>query len=96
MIALVEPTSLSITPQHIQDAIKNKEFHMFKGTRHIACCLTMHYGYTVVGESACADPDKFDVALGQHYAQEDAERKVGELLAYEQACKLTYGGQYDH
>lgn len=96
MIELVATPSLSVTQQHIQDAIKCKEFHIFQGTRHMVCCVTMNCGFTVVGESACADPEKFDLSLGQHYAQEDAERKIGAFLAYEQACKLAQGGQYDH
>ena len=97
MIELAEaPVGLSITSQHIQDAIKSHEFHLFRGTRHIVCCVVMHCGFTVVGESACADPDKFDLALGQHYALEDAHNKIGAFLAYEQSCKLANGGQYGH
>lgn len=97
MIELAEaPTSLAITTQHIQDAIKSHEFHLFRGTRHMVCCVVMHCGFAVVGESACADPEKFDLELGQHYALEDAHNKVGMLLAYEQSCKLAHGGQYDH
>lgn len=90
------PAGRSITAQRIQDAIKCKEFHLFQGTTHMVCCLTLQCGFTVTGESACADPNQFDLQLGQHYAQEDAERKIGELLAYEQSKKLAFGGQYGH
>lgn len=97
MIALVE-TSIraAITPQRIQDAIKCKGFHLFQGTTHMVCCLTLQCGFTVIGESACADPNQFDLQLGQHYAQEDAERKIGELLAYGQSYKLAFGGSHDY
>ena len=97
MIELVAPpASLAITAQRVQDAIKCREFHLFQGTRHMVCCVTMQCGFTVVGESACVDPEIFDLQLGQKLALEDAERKVGMLLAYEQSCKLAHGGQYDH
>lgn len=97
MIELVAPpASLAIATQHIQDAIKSHEFHLFRGTRHMVCCVVMHCGFTVVGESACVDPDKFDLELGQHYALEDAHDKVGMPLAYEQSCKLAQGDRYDH
>lgn len=95
-IELVLNTPDTISQAHIQDAVKCKEYHLFQGTRHIACCVTMTCGYTVVGESACADPEKFDLQLGQHYALVDAERKVGELLAYEMMLKNAFGGDYDH
>lgn len=85
-----------ISSKHIQDAIKCKEFHLFRNTRHIVCCVTLHCGYTVIGESACADPKEFDLEVGQGYALEDAERKVGALLAFEQAMKRLHGGKYDH
>jgi len=88
--------SKSITQQHIEDSIKSKEFHLFRGTRHIVCCATMHCGYSVVGESACISQENFSIELGQKYAQEDAERKIGALLAYEQALKLTSGDKYEH
>lgn len=93
---LMLKTCASVTPKHIQDAIKSKEYHLFRGTRHIVCCITLTCGYTVVGEAACADPSNFDLELGQSYALEDAERKVGALLAYEQAIKIASGATYDH
>ena len=87
---------LSITPEQVQDAIKCKEFHLFQGTRHMVCCMTLQNGFTVVGESACADPAAFDLILGQKCAAEDAQSKIAVLLAYEQATKLAFGGNYDH
>ena len=95
MIELVQAPSVAVTAQHVQDAIKCREFHLFQGTRHMVCCVTMQCGFTVVGESACVDPEIFDLQLGQKFALEDAERKIGEFLAYAQMRK-QHGGQYDH
>lgn len=85
-----------ITQSHIDDAIKGKEFHLFRNTGHMVCCVTLNCGFTVVGEAACADPARFELEMGQRYAMEDARRKIGEFLAFEQACKLFQGGQYGH
>ena len=92
---LVLNTLESITPKSIRDAIKRKEFHLFQGTCHIVCCVTLNCGFTVIGEAACADPDLFDLDIGQSCALEDAERKIGELLAYTLMLKKA-GGSYDH
>ena len=90
-----ETICLSITNQMIEDAVKSVEFHLFRGTRHMVCCATLTNGYTVIGESACADPEKFDVQLGQKYAREDLDNKVAGLLAYGQAEKIMFGGNYE-
>jgi hypothetical protein len=91
-----EPVCLSITEKQIQDSIKGFEFHLFRGTSHMVCCVTLTNGFTVIGESSCADPTKFDLNLGQKYAQEDAENKIAGYLAYGQAEKLMFGGKYEH
>lgn len=94
-----EPTTLtaiSITEKMVQDAITKVEFHLFRGTQHMVCCATLPNGFTVIGESACADPAKFDLQLGQKYAREDVENKIAGFLAYGQAEKLLIGGKYEH
>ena len=87
---------VSITAKMINDAIKGVEFHLFRGTSHMVCCATLSNGFTVIGESACADPKKFDLNLGQKYAREDVENKIAGFLAYGQAEKLLIGGKYEH
>jgi hypothetical protein len=91
-----EPVCLSIMASQIQDAIKSVEFHLFRGTSHMVCCATLSNGFTVIGESACADPKKFDLNLGQKYAREDVENKIAGFLAYGQAEKIMFGGKYEH
>lgn len=95
-IELVLNTVESITPETIRNAIKCKEFHLFRGTTHIVCCVTLNCGFTVIGEAACANPEEFDADIGQSCALEDAERKIGKLLAYTMMFKKAFGDQYDH
>ncbi len=92
----VKKVLMTINQQLIQDSIKCYEYHLFRNTRHIVCCATMVCGYTVIGESACVNPDTFNVELGQSLARQDAERKVAELLAYEQLLNVYEGGEYEH
>lgn len=87
---------LTIDAQCVQDAIKCYEYHLFRNTQHIVCCVTMVCGYTVIGESSGANSDAFNVELGQKLARHDAEQKVAELLAYEQLLKVYEGGEYEH
>ena len=90
------PKALSITDKMINDAIKSVEYHLFRNTCHMVCCVTLTNGFTVIGESACADATKFSLDLGQKYALEDVYRKIGEFLAYGQLEKALFGGKYEH
>lgn len=46
------------------------------------CVIVLKNGFTVTGESACADPAKFDVAIGQKVARANALNKVWPLMGY--------------
>jgi hypothetical protein len=42
----------------------------------------MENGYTINGHSACVDPAKYNQALGEKYAYEDAINKAWPLEGY--------------
>lgn len=46
------------------------------------CVLTLRNGFTVTGESACADPANYDEAIGQRLARAQAINKVWPLEGY--------------
>lgn len=46
------------------------------------CVCVLQNGYTVLGQSACADPAVFDASYGRVLAYEDAKSKVWPLLGY--------------
>ena len=46
------------------------------------CVLVLKNGFTVLGHSACADPNNFNVEIGQRLAKKDAVSKVWPLLGY--------------
>lgn len=71
-----------LTPELIDSAIVNKEFHVFDGTCLTVCCLTLENGFTVTGESACASTENFDKEIGQEIAFKEARGKVWMLEGY--------------
>ena len=46
------------------------------------CIVVMKNGYTVIGKSAPASPENFNVALGQKFAREDCVRQLWPLLGF--------------
>lgn len=53
------------------------------------CVLILKNGFTVTGESACANPANFDADLGMKIARESAVSKVWSLMGYELKSKLA-------
>ena len=46
------------------------------------CVLVLDNGFTVTGESACADPANYDAEIGMRIAKEKAVEKVWPLLGF--------------
>ena len=46
------------------------------------CVLVLKNGFTVTGQSACADPAKFNAEMGRKLAREDAIRQCWKLLGF--------------
>lgn len=70
-------------------------FHAPKGSESQSldlltiCVLVLTNGFTVLGQSACASPERFNAELGRKIAREDAIRSVWPLLGYELKTKLA-------
>ena len=56
------------------------------------CVLTLHNGFTVTGESACASPENFDAEIGRKIARANAVQKIWPLMGYELRTKLAAHG----
>lgn len=74
--------NLRVTLDMVEGAIKSEDVYRVPGTAKTIVTLILTNGFTVVGESACADPAMFNEELGVKYAREDAIEKVYELEAY--------------
>jgi len=57
------------------------------------CVLVLRNGFTVTGESACASPENFDVAIGRKIARANAINKVWPLMGYELRTRLAGEGK---
>ena len=75
-------TAPRVTPERIEQVIKAEDYHVFPGATVTVCCLTLANGFTVVGESACADPANFDAELGRKIARQHAKDKIWQLEGY--------------
>lgn len=53
------------------------------------CVLVLANGFTVMGQSACADPKNFDPEIGARLARADAKGKVWMLLGFELRSRLA-------
>lgn len=70
-----------LTPQDIDSRIAGEQYHVFNGVLTI-CCLTLQNGFTVIGESACASPENFDLEIGNKISFENARNKIWTLEGY--------------
>lgn len=52
------------------------------------CVLILQNGFTVTGESACADPRNFDPEIGKRVARQNAINKIWPLMGYELRSRL--------
>jgi len=74
-----------VTPAAVDAEITDEDYlsnHQLSGGRVTFCILTLSNGFTVTGESACADPAAYDEDIGRDLAKGRAREKVFELLAF--------------
>ena len=57
------------------------------------CVLTLKNGFTVTGESACADPSNYNQEIGERLAREQAKNKIWPLMGYSLRQELYEMGE---
>lgn len=77
-----DPQRSSVSLSDIQAKIKRTVYTVLPDTTTTVCQLFMENGYVILGTSACVDPAKFNKALGEKYAYEDAINKAWPLEGY--------------
>lgn len=82
-------TAPKVEEHQIEALIVKEDFHQFEGTTLITCVLTLKNGYTVSGESACADPANFKEETGKALARKAAKNKIWALEGYVLKNKLA-------
>lgn len=53
------------------------------------CVLTLQNGFSVTGQSACADPNNYNADIGWKLARNDAVRQIWPLMGYELRSRLA-------
>lgn len=74
-------TGPRVTAESLEAKIVRQEFHRLTDVLTV-CVLTMENGFTVTGESACADPANYDEAIGRKIARANAFEKLWPLEGY--------------
>ena len=80
-----------LRPDDIDAVIVHAQYHVFPGTVHTVCCLTLVNGFTVTGENACVSRENWDQATGQQEAYANAREKVWQLEGYLLKQRLAGG-----
>ncbi len=71
-----------VRTEDVDAEIERAAYHHFSETTVTVCVLILKNGFTVVGKSACANPDNFNATLGQTLAYDDAKQQIYALLAF--------------
>ncbi len=72
----------TVTMNDMLDRIDETKYTLMEGTTTTMCQVRMVNGYTVWGKSSCVDPAKYNQALGEKYAFEDAINQLWPLEGY--------------
>ena len=81
--AAVQKTPNRITLDHLKGLVATVQyFHPHVAPHVTICAMTTAQGWTVVGQSAPADPMNFDSDLGSKIAYDDALEKLWPLEGY--------------
>lgn len=71
-----------VTLADIEARIAKTEYLRTEGNTLTICVLTLQNGFTVTGESACADPANYNRELGERIARDKAIGNVWPLEGY--------------
>lgn len=86
-------TAPRLCPDDIDAAIVSEQYHVFEGTTSTVCCLTLKNDYNVIGTSAAASMENFDVEIGRKLARERAREQIWALEGYK--LKSIMAGEFD-
>lgn len=78
-----------LTPTHIDEQIVGEWYAIVPLSAVTICALTLRNGFVVVGHSAAASPENFDVAIGKRIARDRARERIWQLEGYLLREKLS-------
>ena len=78
-----------LNPQLIDETIVDEAYYTFPGSTTTVCRLTLRNGFSVIGESACASPENFNIEIAHKIARDKARDKIWPLEGYLLKEKLS-------
>lgn len=84
-----------VTESHINNLFDQLEFETFHKVFEKQCVIVakMPSGFTIVGESACVDPQNYNEKIGTEIALKRIKEKMWELEGYRLQSTLFEGGE---
>lgn len=81
----------SVTEHDVAAILAKSKFEVFHAVFGKQCIVVVQLpnGFTVVGESACVDPENYSEQIGFELAMKRVESKVWELEGYKLQCELS-------
>ena len=80
---------ISLDEEKLESLVDRVYYHRVPNTTVTICAITLKNGFTVVGESACIDPNNFDQVIGQQVAYNNAFEKIWQLEGYRIKSQLA-------
>lgn len=80
---------ISLNKEKLESLVGRIYYHRVPDTTVTICAITLKNGFTVVGESACIDPENFSHSIGEQVAYENAFEKLWQLEGYRIKSQLT-------
>ena len=71
-----------LNPAHIDAQIAAEDYHVFRPSMKIVCCLTLRNGFAVLGEAGVVSPENFNEEIGKDVARKNAREKIWQLEGY--------------
>ncbi len=81
-------TAPRVTEAEVLGSIVKKDFYVHAEGTLTICVLTLKNGFTVTGESACADINNYKQDIGERIAYDNAVKKIWAFLGYVLRDKL--------
>lgn len=86
-----------VTLEALENNIKKETFLTYEGGTLTICVLELQNGFTVTGQSACADPANYQKDIGERIARENAKKEIWALMGYalrDELYKLGEGSTF--
>lgn len=86
-------TAPRVTPDDIDNAVADVQFHVFPGTTVTVCCVQLKNGFCVVGKSAAASPENFNSEIGREIAFNRAREEIWSYLGFDLCQRIFLAKQ---